>query len=79
MATLDSNFDYIVKKATIDFVEKSKQRDNFIRKEYEISPEHIESLKLQIKDVYQKILNLEFFEIGANCKNKHNLHYLLKK
>ena len=79
LATLDPNFDYVVKKATIDFVEKSKQRGTFIRKEFEISSEHIEKLKLQIKDVYQKILNLEFFEIGANCKNKHNLHYLLKK
>lgn len=78
LITLDPNFKYIVQKGTIDFVEKSKQRNVFIRKEFDITPDHLESLKVLIKTVYQKILNLEFFEIGENCKNKHNLHYLLK-
>ncbi len=77
LSTLDPNFKYTVVKATIDFVEKSRSKNNYLRKEYEITPEHLESLKSQIKDIYQKILNQDFYHIGENCKNKKNLHYLL--
>jgi DNA helicase II / ATP-dependent DNA helicase PcrA len=77
LSTLDPNFKYNVTKATIDFVEKSKSKNNYLRKEFIINPEHVEGLKTQIKDIYQKILSQDFYHIGDNCKNKHNLHYLL--
>ncbi len=63
----------------IDFVEKSKIKNSYIRKEFEITQNHLDDLKTQIKDVYQKILNLEFFEIGPDCTDKNHLHYLLKR
>ena len=63
----------------IDFVEKSKSKKSFIRKEINVTNDDINKLKIQIEDVYQKMLNLEFFEIGKDCKDKDHLHYLLKK
>jgi len=63
----------------IDFVEKSKQKNIFLRKNFDITSEDVEKLKTQIKEVYQKILNLEFFEIGDNCSDKSHLHYLFEK
>ncbi|MDD4937555.1 MAG: ATP-dependent DNA helicase [Candidatus Shapirobacteria bacterium] len=63
----------------IDFVEKSKLKKSFIRKEINVTDDDLNNLKQQIKDVYQKILNLEFFEIGKECKDRDHLHYLLKK
>jgi DNA helicase-2/ATP-dependent DNA helicase PcrA len=62
----------------IDFVEKSKLKKSFIRKEINVTDDDLNKLKTQIEEVYQKILNLEFFEIGKDCKDKDHLHYLLK-
>ena len=62
----------------IDFVEKSKLRKSFVRKEINVSDEDLNKLKSEIEEVYKKILNLEFFEIGKDCKDKDHLHYLLK-
>lgn len=73
----DSRFKF--GSGVIDFVEKSKSKNAYLRKEFDITPDHLDSLKAQIKDVYQKILNLEFFETGPNCSDKNHLHYLLKK
>ncbi|MFZ2153585.1 MAG: ATP-dependent DNA helicase [Microgenomates group bacterium] len=60
----------------IDFVQKSKTKDTFIRKEITITPEDIQKLEVQIREVYQKILALEFNNIGSGCQDKHHLHYL---
>ena len=62
----------------IDFVEKSKSKKIFIKKEINVTDEDLNNLKIQIEEVYKKILNLEFFEIGKDCKDKDHLHYLLK-
>jgi len=72
----DSRFQF--NQGIIDFVEKSKLKKSFIRKEINVSDEDLNKLKTQIEEVYQKILNLEFFEIGKDCKDKDHLHYLLK-
>lgn len=63
----------------IDFVEKSKAKKSYLRKEFDINSADVDKLKTQIKEVYQKILNLDFFEIGPECKDRNHLHYLLKK
>lgn len=62
----------------IDFVEKSKLKKTFVKKVINVTEEDLNKLKIQIEEVYQKILNLEFFEIGKDCKDKDHLHYLLK-
>ncbi|MDD2482821.1 MAG: ATP-dependent DNA helicase [Candidatus Shapirobacteria bacterium] len=72
----DSRFKF--NQGIIDFIEKSKLKKSFIRKEISVADEDLNKLKTQIEDVYQKILNLEFFEIGKDCKDKDHLHYLLK-
>jgi DNA helicase-2/ATP-dependent DNA helicase PcrA len=77
LATLDPNFKYNVVKGTIDFVEKSKQKETFIRREFDITEEQITNLKNLIKDTYQKIISFEFNIIGDNCRNSNHLHHLL--
>jgi len=72
----DSRFQF--NQGIIDFVEKSKLKKSFVRKEINVSDEDLNKLKTQIEEVYQKILNLEFFETGKDCKDKDHLHYLLK-
>ncbi len=72
----DSRFQF--NHGVIDFVEKSKLKKSFVRKEINVSDEDLNKLKTQIEEVYQKILNLEFFETGKDCKDKDHLHYLLK-
>jgi len=62
----------------IDFVEKSKLKKSFVQKNINVTDDDLNKLKSQIEEVYQKILNLEFFEIGKDCKDKDHLHYLLK-
>lgn len=61
----------------IDFVEKSKTKKVFVRKEINVTEQDLNNLKAQIEEVYQKIINLEFFEIGKDCKDKDHLHYLI--
>ena len=72
----DSRFQY--HQGIIDFVEKSKLKKSFVRKIINVTDDDLNKLKTQIEEVYQKILNLEFFEIGKDCKDKDHLHYLLK-
>jgi DNA helicase-2/ATP-dependent DNA helicase PcrA len=78
LATLDPNFKYNVVKGTIDFVEKSKQKETFIRREFDITEEHLQGLKNLIKETYQKIISFEFNIIGENCRNSNHLHHLFK-
>jgi DNA helicase-2/ATP-dependent DNA helicase PcrA len=78
LASLDPNFNYEVVKGTIDFVEKSKQKGTFVRKEFAITEEHLQGLRVLIKDTYQKIISLEFNIIGENCRNPNHLHHLFK-
>ncbi|MBP9818167.1 ATP-dependent helicase [Candidatus Shapirobacteria bacterium] len=78
LSTLDLNFKYEVVKGTIDFVQKSKQKGSYTRREFTITDEHLANLKTLITKVYAKILAQDFFHVGPDCKNKKNLHYLLK-
>ncbi|MBI2464802.1 ATP-dependent helicase [Candidatus Shapirobacteria bacterium] len=78
LSELDQNFKYEVVKGTIDFVQKSKQRGTFIRREFDITEEHLATLKKQIKETYQKIISLEFNIIGERCRNPNHLHHLFK-
>lgn len=72
----DSRFKF--NQGIIDFVEKSKIKKSFIRKEINVTDDDLNKLKNQIEEVYQKILDLQFFETGKDCKDKDHLHYLLK-
>lgn len=55
-------FPYQMVSGEIDFVQASKSGD-FIRKVINVTPEDIENLKTQIKDVYKDIMNLRFLEL----------------
>jgi len=78
LISLDTSFSPHFNSGIIDFVQKSKQKNTLIRKEIVINPEHVEGLKLLIIDVYNKILNLDFFKLGKDCKDHQHIHYLLK-
>jgi DNA helicase-2/ATP-dependent DNA helicase PcrA len=78
LADSDPCFKYHVTSGTIDFVQKSKTKDTFVKKEFIITDKHVENLKLLIEDVYEDILNLEFNEIGPDCRDSLGLHHLLK-
>ena len=71
-------FPYHVKSGTIDFIEKDN-KGNFKKVNFQITDDHVAELSKLISDTYQKMLNLEFFETGKDCKDKDHLHYLLKK
>lgn len=78
LAGLDQSFKYDVIRGTIDFVEKSKQKGIFIRKEFDITKEHLQNLNSLIKEVYQKIISFEFNIIGEQCRDSNHLHHLFK-
>lgn len=78
LSDLDPTFRYVITKGTIDFVQKSKTRNKFVQNTFEFSENDIDSLKELIKEVYEKIINLEFNKIGEDCQDKDHLHSLLK-
>jgi DNA helicase-2/ATP-dependent DNA helicase PcrA len=78
LSDLDLTFKYTINKGTIDFVQKSKTRNKFIQNSFEFSQTDIDNLKDLIKEIYQKIINLEFNQIGEDCKDRDHLHSLLK-
>lgn len=65
-------------QGVIDFVEKNKKGE-YTRRVFDITPDDVENLKKLIKEVYQKIQNLDFFSLGPDCPDHQHLHYLLKK
>lgn len=79
LVSLSTRLQVKVNRGVIDFVQKSKTKNTFVRKEFEIKSENVEKLKQEIKDTYQKILNLDFFSLGPDCKDHQNIHYLLEK
>lgn len=78
LISLDPTFKQQLNLGIIDFVQKSKSKDSYVRKEFKITPENIKDLETKITDVYHKILNLDFFHLGPDCQDHQHLHYLLK-
>lgn len=72
------NFKYNVVSGSIDFVQKSKLKNNYVKKEFKITDDQINSMKNLINEIYQKIINLEFNKIGEDCRDDQDLHSLLK-
>jgi DNA helicase-2/ATP-dependent DNA helicase PcrA len=73
LSVLDKNFKYKVKTTQIDFV-KPKKYDldkKFVKLNFEITQKEVQDLKKLIKEVIQKIRNLEFPE----AENKKNCKY----
>ncbi len=54
------NFEYTMVSGQIDFVQKSKQKDAFVKKDIPIAKEDIEMLSAQIKDSYGEMISLAF-------------------
>ena len=79
LVSLDPTFKQQLNFGIIDFVQKSKQKGSYVRKEITITKEDVANLKVKITEVYNKILNLDFFTLGPDCKDNQHIHYLLKK
>lgn len=52
--------DWKVTVGEIDFIEKDKDKNQFIKARVEFLPAHLETVKLQLKEAYMKIMNHEF-------------------
>jgi len=70
-------FKYQVKSGTIDFIQPNGL-GQYVRKNFDITPEAETKLIVQIKDVYQKILDLNFAP-NDKCDDPDHLHYLFGK
>ncbi len=65
-------FKYKINAGVLDYIKKTK------RKNIEIKEKDLSNLKILIKDVYNKILNLEFNQIGEKCKDENHIHQFQK-
>lgn len=79
LADLDTNFQYYVSRGSIDFIQKSATRHKFIKTQFEFSPDDIEVVKNTIREIYQKIMNLEFNILGEECRDSDHLHSLFAR
>ena len=70
-------FKFQVNTGTIDFIEPNA-KGQYIKKNFEISTAAVKSLEVQIKDIYQKIQNLEFTP-DPKCDDPDHLHGLFDK
>lgn len=59
-------FPFTFASAEIDFVQKSEKK-GFIKKQVIITDEEVSDLKKQIKEIWNQIQNLSFFDDGAGC------------
>ncbi|HSX24962.1 MAG TPA: ATP-dependent DNA helicase [Candidatus Andersenbacteria bacterium] len=59
-------FPFIFASAEIDFIQKSEKK-GFIKKQITISDEEVSELRKQIKEIWNQIQNLAFFEDGSGC------------
>lgn len=65
-------FKYKINSGVLDYIKKTK------RKNIEIKEKDLSDLKILIKDVYNRILNLEFNQIGEKCKDENHIHQFQK-
>jgi len=70
-------FPYEVVSGTIDFIEKNN-KDQFIRKNYQLTDGDVNKLKAQIIEVFNKLIKLDFTP-SPKCDNPDHLHYLFDK
>jgi DNA helicase-2/ATP-dependent DNA helicase PcrA len=71
------SLNWTVDKGIIFFVEPNTKTGEMISKEYVLSDMDYQQLKEIVKDVYNKIMNFEFDDIGDKCDNDelHQLNY----
>jgi len=72
------NLKYNVESGIIDYVQKSKKTDKFVKKEFTITDKDVNELTELIKQTYTKILSLDFFTINTKCKDNQKLHKLIR-
>ncbi|MCX6726760.1 MAG: ATP-dependent DNA helicase [Candidatus Shapirobacteria bacterium] len=70
-------FEYKVKSGTIDFIQPNA-KGQYVRKNFDITIDAETKLTAQIKDIYKKILHLDFAP-AADCPDPDHLHYLFDK
>ncbi|MAF36399.1 hypothetical protein CL622_04745, partial [archaeon] len=77
LANNDTSFPFHVTSGLIDFIQKNKQ-GKFVQKKINFQPKDTSNLRLLIKEVYAKILHLDFNHLGHKCPDHQDLHRLLK-
>ncbi|MFA4953554.1 MAG: ATP-dependent DNA helicase [Candidatus Pacearchaeota archaeon] len=60
--------DFTINKSVLDFVEKNK-KGKFEQYSFEITKEHLDELKKEIKDCANDVLTMEFLKKGCNKKD----------
>jgi DNA helicase II / ATP-dependent DNA helicase PcrA len=70
-------FKYQVRSGTIDFIQPNA-KSQYIRKNFQITPEDESKLAVQIKTVYKKILDLQFAP-SSDCSDPDHLHIMFDK
>lgn len=70
-------FKYQVNSGTIDFIQPNT-KGQYVRKNFSLTSEDEVKLTEQIKNIYAKILALDFAP-SSDCSDPDHLHYLFKK
>ena len=65
-------FKYTIDSGLLDYIQGCQQ------KKIEIKEQELDDLKKLIKEVYHKIINLEFNQIGEKCDDKAHIHQFQK-
>ncbi len=77
LADHSPGFNYQVVSGSIDFIQ-TNSRNQFVRRDYDITPSDISSLTSIIKDTYQKVISLNFSQ-NPSCPDHDHLHHLASK
>jgi DNA helicase-2/ATP-dependent DNA helicase PcrA len=77
LASHSHRFKYQVSQGVVDFVQPSKTKNRYVQKEFDLTDAHLDQLSKLIREVYQKILNLDFYQLGRDCRDELGVHYLL--
>jgi DNA helicase-2/ATP-dependent DNA helicase PcrA len=78
LVRLSPKLKYQVRQGVIEFVAPSARLNTFVTKRFDITPTAISDLEKIIKEVYAKIIALDFFHLGPDCPDRDHLHYLFK-
>lgn len=76
LASLSKKFNPKPTNLQIEYTELSKKSGKYLIKEFDITDPELVALCQEIHFVYKKILDLDFGQIGASCKNLNGFHLI---
>jgi len=71
------NFPYQINSGAIDFVQPNSKQQ-FVKKQFNLTPQHVEILSQDISQVWQQIQQLNF-PPSDDCPDENHLHHLCHK